>query len=288
MDRDAIIAAMIFAGSGSGGGGGADAPFVIKFTKQNNNIIADKTATEVNNAIAAGKTMIALATADLFGGSASHIVQLELSNTGSSVLGDCIQFSSRVTIYGGNTYPTVNAYRIMGVSILGDIAWTPFTDTAYLPPILSGDAAKILAVTDVSNKTVGWTVDKGAPFEVEFTITGQPSGTSYPVSVAATLASIYAALLRGDRVYASVAMSASDYAMGALSGLTPNGNGGLAGVCFDIISVLVGVGTVVLGHAVISDDGNGEVASLDIIPLSTAQMTYDSGTQTLAIVDPLA
>ena len=47
MDREAMIAALIFGGSGSGGGGGADAPFVIKFTKQNNTIKTDKTSSVV-------------------------------------------------------------------------------------------------------------------------------------------------------------------------------------------------------------------------------------------------
>ena len=283
MDREAMIAALIFGGTGSGGGGGADAPFVIKFTMQNNIPKSDKTATEINDALAAGKPIIALATEDVFGGSASYIVQLELANTGLSPLGNCIQFTSRAAVFEGGTTPTAKAYRLMGSYVLNDYAWAGYTEPIYLPRVTNSDNGKVLGV---DNGAWGAVTDKGAPFDVEFTITGLPSGTSYPVSVPVTLAAIYAAVRRGDRVFASVAWSASDYAMGALSVVTPNGNDGFDYVGYDI-NGLKG-GTVVLGHAVIQDDGNGEVASLDMVPLSAAQMTYDSATQTLAIVDPLA
>lgn len=285
MDREAMIAALIFGGSGSGGGGGADAPFVIRFTKQNNTIKTDKTSTEIGDALTAGKPMIALATGDIFGGTQADVIQLELANTETSLLGMGLEFVSKVAFYGDNNYATISAYRITGQVFLGSCAWTAYTDPIYVPRATSADDGKVLGVD--SNGRWGVASDKGTPFEVEFTITGQPSGISYPVSVTVSLDDIYDAVQRGDRVFASVALGGDDVALGILSGMTAKSGGGYKTVTFEIIGLDSGL--VTFGHATIEDDGGGnEDAYLEIFPLSAAQMTYDSTTQTLAIVDPLA
>ena len=272
MDREAMIAALIFGGSGSGGGGGADAPLVVTFSQSGSNWSCDTSGDDIKAAVAAGKSVY---------GIYNNITVFQLTLCAKN--SNAIEFS---TVVYTDVPSKKEIWTLAGGKVLSQWIWK-LSRTTLTPAITNGNSGKILSVTNDADGTVGWVVDKGAPYEVEFTITGLPSGTSYPVSVAVSLADIYAAVQRGDRVFGSVGLSADDVALGAMSSFAWNGNGdGYVGVSFDIIGISNGM--IVLGHAQISDDGNGEVASLDLIPLSTAQMTYDSGTQTLAIVDPLA
>ena len=271
MDREAMIAALIFGGSGSGGSGlpdvtisdngkslkvvsGAwaaeDDEFVVTFTKNGSVWSADKGEDEIKAAITAkkrvfGKVNGASITEDNNIKMYTVIVPLE----GTS--------ASHGTVFGGALQSATNT--VFCTFIVYGFVVTAYTKTVAIP-------------------------DSIVPFIVNFTITGLPTGTSYPVTVDVLLNDIYAAVQSGQRVIGSVALSAVNVALADLSGITWNANrDGYVAVDFNIIGLNGGV--VTLGHANISDDGISETASLDIIPLSTAQMSYDSGTGTLAITE---
>ena len=288
MDRDAIIAAMIFGGSGSGGGGGADAPLVVNFSKSGNNIVCDTSIADILTASAAGKIVYGIVPNSIADNSRINgtVGIFRLEGTATSL--NYVNFySSSVFPTDGYSTPMAFLLRLNGSKVLFNDVWTYTAESvkvnANVTPANDSPTLTSIEIDDTTYKIV----DKGEPYEVEFTITGQPSGISYPVSVTDSLANIYDAFQRGDRVFGSVALSAGDVALGTLSSVAPNGNlDGYVAVSFDIIGITEGM--IVLGHAVIRDDGNSEVATLEINPLSTAQMSYDSGTQTLAIVDPLA
>lgn len=280
MDREAMIAALIFGGSGSGGGGGADAPFVIKFTKQNNTIKTDKTSTEIGDALTAGKPMVALATRDIFGGNQADIIQFELANTEEFFIGSGIEFVSRAVFYGDNTYATISAYRITGKSILGSWSWEAHTDPIYLPRVTNSDDGKVLGV---SSGAWGAVADKGEPFYVTFTITGQPVSGVYPLSADKTLAEIDAAIDAGCDIIGQISLDGITIFTARTSAIEYDANDDLDFVSFSLMGILNGF--PVLGVLEYPDSGS---IRLGMFPLSTAQMTYDSTTQTLAILDPLA
>ena len=272
MDRDAILAAMMFGGSGSGGGGGADAPLVVTFSQSGSTWSCDTSGDDIKAAVAAGKSVYGIY-------NNMYVFQLTLCTKNSNA----IEFS---TVKSLDAPAKTVVWTLCGMKMAS--VWIWLSSERPLPPVIAnGDDGKILSVTSSAQGTVGWAVDKGEPYEVIFSITGQPSGTSYPVIANRTIAEITAAAAAGARVYGWVALSANQIALGALSGYAVDANDEVIAWAFDLLGL--NGSTVILGHAQINALGGGsEQATLHIIPLSTAQMTYDSGTQTLAIVDPLA
>ena len=281
MNKDAMIAALIFGGSGSGGGSvtPAEKMFVVNFSKENNAIVADKTKAEIEAAIAAGQTIAGLAPGTLFGDDNIPLVQLFLTNT-QSASGPSTYLYFQSGVYRYLPSETFATYQIEGVIAGGNLLWNGATKNMNYLPIVSGaDNGKVLGV---SNGAWGAVADKGEPFYVTFTITGAAVDNIYPLSADKTILEIGAAITAGKNVIALCNMGGQDTPQANIID-TWFDNGSLLVVSFGMIGMLNGV--PMMGLIL---DNAGTSISLTVVPLSTAQMTYDSATQTLAIVDPFA
>ena len=267
MDREAMIAALIFGGSGSGGGGGADAPLVVTFSQSGSNWSCDTSGDDIKAAVAAGKSVYGIAATD-------YIFQLTFCTKNSNA----IEFS---TVKVSDTPAKTVVWTLSGGKMASVWIWKS-SERPLPPAIANGDTEKILSVSSGSDGTVEWRADKGTPFYVNFTITGQPVGNVYPLSADKTLAEIDAAIDAGYDVIGTCNLGGSDTPCARIASIEYGANDDLAMVAFYLIGFL----NSALTYGVIRYNSNG--ALLSTLPLSTAQMTYDSATQTLAIFDPLA
>lgn len=140
-----------------------------------------------------------------------------------------------------------------------------------LPPVTSSDNGKVLTVVDGA-----WTAADKSPLVVTYTISGQPVDNIYPLSYSHTLAQIAAAQAAGREVLGTIVMDGNPLTSApqvrtAASGLISYNIVGISG------------GALVYGQIVHHGSENTETAQLSVIPISTAQMNFDSSTGTLAI-----
>lgn len=235
MDREAMIAALIFGGSGSGGGSGAEV-FVTTISYSAGGYLANHSASEIQTAYAAGKLCYAVYTdsGDTF------VFQLAGIKTNYAYFSRAIKFSSNNA--------TITTLEVSNSGIAGFYAVTR--------------SASILVP---------------APLIVNYTITGAPVGITYPLSADKTLSEMLAAKAEGREVISRIVTQ----------------DGTLEAPCtFYDASAIIMFSTVISfnnAYAVLEAqtiDSSGSDLSLGhIVPISTAQMTYDSGTGTLAITE---
>ena len=277
MDRDAIIAAMIFGGSGSGGlpavtsadngkvlevangaWGAGKADLQVNLTlnmTDPSNIIgtADKTCQEIYEAYQAGKSI----SVRYNSGGVNFVGMIANATLSSGVY-------SVFAVLLNHTFST-NYYVMYLGATSGLNAWTGQSVWLYSKPstgIPKGDMATAIY------------------YPVTFTISGQPTGNVYPLSCERTLAQIDAAIQANYNVIGICNIGGVDTPQAQISSTAYNGqDGALSMVSFTILG-LVG-GTPTMGTVIYDSYG----ATLTMTPLSTAQMTYDSGTGTLAITE---
>lgn len=276
MDRDAIIAALIFGGSGSGGGlpavtsadngkvlgvangawatDTAELTVAITASSAGGAIIgtADKTAEEIYNAVQAGKSV-------------------EFRWLPGGALGYFVGWVARAN--KSSSYYTIT---VLLVSTAKYMAYVEITGSGYVAGTYLEIYSKPTGGIPKSDMATA------IPYAVIFTITGQPVSGVYSLSANRTLTEINAAIDAGYDIIGACNIGGQDTPQARIAS-TAYTNGQLTFVGFTILG-LVG-GSPVMGM-VEYDSIDG--ASLTMIPLSTAQMTYDSSTQTLSIVDPLA
>ena len=259
--------------------------FVATYTYTNSAWSCDKTFAEIKAAYDAGKLCLGLApngdvkkTIFLNTANSSSIQwvsnYLEGNNHGGIQYNRFVMHNSDdsivVTSLSSTVLPSVTSSdngKILGVS---SGQWNKVDPPTELPSVTSSDNGKVLGV---DNGGWGVTSDKGAPYEVEFTITGMPVGTDYPVSVTATIADISAALARGDRVFGFVSLQSGEIALAPLSGCRFDQNDEIDLVAFDLISRMSD-GTIVEGHAFIEKSGGSEIVGMILTPLTPLVVNY--------------
>lgn len=261
MDREAMIAALIFGGSGGGGlpavtssdngkslkvvsgaWAAADDEFVVTFTKNGSVWSADKGEDEIKAAITAKKRVFG----KVNGSSITEDNNIKMYTVIVPLEGTS---ASHGTVFGGALQSVTNT--IFCTFIVYGLVVTAYTKTVAIAP---------------------------APLYVNFTITGAAVDNVYPLSADKTLAEIDAAIKAGADVIGTCNIGGQDTPQARIAS-TKYTNGDLSFVGFTILGTVGG--SPVMG--VVEYDTNG--ASLTMIPLSTAQMTYDSGTGTLAITE---
>ena len=304
MDREAMIAALIFGGSGSGGG----LPAVT--SADNGKILGVK-----NGAWASDKAalIVPIMTMNDVGGAVSCTMGDRLSgiyeayHAGKAVLftrpvangenyvgvlqnivlNNSTYTASAVLIGGENAYKKKVVVFAEGPAtttawIGGSTTFLTTADGSLLPAVTGSDNGKVLGV---ANGAWGAVADKGEPFYVTFTITGLPSDNVYPCSVDKTIADIVAAKAAGKNVIGTANLGGI-IGTAPLNAMIDDGQGGIDEVNFIVLGVMNGAPTMMTLN-IIAAHGT-ETAQLVMTPLSVARMTYDSDTQTLAIYDPLA
>lgn len=285
MNKDAMIAAMIFGGSGSGGSG------LPAVTSADNGKVLDV----ANGAWGAGKADLQVTlTLDLtnwasISGTSDVTPQAiyEAYQAGKSISlrykdasYELVGFVSSATESGSNY--VVNAvllrYTTSAVSAIASISTSGVIWSGKmirienpLPAVTSSDEGKVLGVDDFGQ----WRAQKSV-LDVVYTVTGLPVDNVYPLSTSTPFTSILA--LIGKYPLQAVLTMPGEGTI-TLPLISYSDTSGSEFVAFSGVTQISGAWVIVQ----IAQHSNG--ASGAVIPISTAQMSYNSGTNTLAIVN---
>lgn len=265
MDRDAIIAAMMFGGSGSGGGSGlpdvtisdngkslkvvsgawaaADDEFVVTFTKSGAMWLSDYGQSDITNAVNAKKRVYG----KVNGGSITDDANVSHYSLLLPLEGTSTQYGC---VFGGALQSATNT--VFCTFVVYGLVVTAYTKTVAIPDAIAP-----------------------APFVVNYTITGQ-SGNTYTLSADATLAQILAAKAAGREIKAVLTTIEGTAEL-------PLTTSGLTFVCFSMAAPYdLAYSLFAVSHY--TNDGV-ETAEGRIVPISTIQMSYNPSTDELSITN---
>ena len=270
MDREAMIAALIFGGSGSGGlpsvtssdngkslkvvsGAWAaeDDEFVVTFTKSESTWSANKTAVNIDDAISAKQRV--------YGKVSASAITNNSAFSGLTLLiplnGDC-----------GGVVGYHNGYSFGGSFQSGTSTILVNFNIHTNPPSLANSVTAYIKEIELAP----------APFIVNYTITGAAVNGVYPMSADATLAQMQAAKSAGREIKAALTTLDGTIELPLIS----------YGSNFAAFSNVIYYGNQwVIFQIYTSNDGNSDSSGGQIVPLNTTVMFYNTSTDELSITN---
>lgn len=148
-------------------------------------------------------------------------------------------------------------------------------DDRLLPEVTSADNGKVAKV--VNGK---WTAVDMSPLIVAYTISGVPSGNTYPLTANHTISEVAAAYATGKEVYAQISLGDTTATVPYFVRMMESG------VLSTSINFVLN-NTLYFGAISQIYDSSTETESSELvmIPINTSSMTFDDSTNTLAIIE---